>query len=88
MFLAIFLGGSFVLCCFYEWVMLDVRSNLLHYIYMVCLAFSTLSCVSGKSPRGPVTSYVLAVGYPGGGASDVSPVHAMLHVSSVPEFIL
>lgn len=68
--------------------MLDVRSNLLHYIYMVCLAFSTLSCVSGKSPRGPVTSYVLTVGYPGGGASDVSPVHDMLHVSSVPEFIL
>lgn len=68
--------------------MLDVRSNLLHYIYMVCLAFSALSCVSGKSPRGPVTSYVLAVGYPGDGASDVSPVHAMLHVSSVPEFIL
>ena len=68
--------------------MLDVRSNLLHYIYMVCLAFSALSCVSGKSPRGPVTSYVLAVGYPGGGASDVSPVHDMLHVSSVPEFIL
>ena len=55
---------------------------------MVCLAFSALSCVSGKSPRGPVTSYVLTVGYPGGGASDVSPVHAMLHVSSVPEFIL
>ena len=67
MFLAIFLGGSFVLCNFYEWVMLDVRSNLLHYIYIVRLAFSALSCVSGKSPRGPVTSYVLAVGYPGGG---------------------